>query len=82
MNVRLHFALNKIIKYEDELERIGEKIVWGRTLFGQDIPGSQILCRTVCYRCGTPMRVKAEDVYSDHYCELCSPKHSLFRGIK
>lgn len=82
ISLRCHIALDKLIEYEDNLEKKGEALVWGKTLFGHDIPGSQILCRTVCSRCHTPMRVEAEDVYSDRYCEICSPKHSLFRGIK
>ena len=80
MSVRCHIALNNLIKYEDMLNEKGEALVWGRTLFGHDIPESRFLCRSVCKRCHTPLRVEVEDVYSDNlYCELCSPAHNFKR---
>lgn len=78
MNIRTHVALNKLIKYEDELKKNGMALVWGVTLFGHNIPNSHF-DRVVCERCGTPMRIPAEEWDSSHFCESCNPKHCFRR---
>ena len=78
INVRLHIALYNLIEYENELRSIGQGLIWGETFFGQSIPNSRFF-RSLCKRCGTPMRCEEEDVCNDHYCEMCSPKHAFTR---